>query len=447
MFENFSFITALINPQQWKLNYLYRKNRHGISPIHEMQQTLIQLNSVAAIVTVIAFKLHHPKNSIDLKRFLPKDLSDSPSPAVNSFKGKSIDKTIENLLEAVSKGRLCLRDYAHFVGCAQPNEGGWDMYTLDEAESPQIPSSKMPILQRPMQTGVKYLNQILQGQLTLVLPPENAYKNKTIADRKLNNEKGLIEEMTDLARMSWIFTDQALGDLFKKVLAQVPSYVIQNQSVSVGPRFLQSGLSTRLSCQWDEERSKPRIQKSGYFGDYYYLMFGGQSCEVQILHKAMQDVNQQTHNLHVIHRVTEQIIQVMNTEKQSSNPKISDLRNELRAAIDLVDVSLTTFSDQLHTIRRPSVNDTILSVTQSVMRVLGQKEQSVAETFNQRIEEFNDASKKVFSDELNQDSLKALATASDNLRQFLHVASVLGRENDSSYQALYTQQMGGKLSR
>jgi hypothetical protein len=236
-----------------------------------MQQTLIQLNSVAAIVTVIAFKLHNKNADIDLERFLPKDLSDSPSPAVDSFKGQSIDKTIENLLHAVSKVPLCLRDYAHFVGCAQPNEGGWDVYTLDEAESPQIPSSKMPILQRPMQTGVKYLNQILQGQLTLVLPPENAYKNKTIADRKLNNEKGRIEEMTDLARMSWIFTDQALGDLFKKVLAQVPSYVIQNQSVSVGPRFLQSGLNTRLSCQWDEERSKPRIQKSGYFGDYYYL--------------------------------------------------------------------------------------------------------------------------------------------------------------------------------
>jgi hypothetical protein len=365
---------------------------------------------------------------------------------VDSFKGQSIDKTIENLLHAVSKVPLCLRDYAHFVGCAQPNEGGWDVYTLDEAESPQIPSSKMPILQRPMQTGVKYLNQILQGQLTLVLPPENAYKNKTIADRKLNNEKGRIEEMTDLARMSMIFTDQALGDLFKKVLAQVPSYVIQNQSVSVDPRVLQSGLSTRLSCQWDEERSKPRIQKSGYFGDYYYLMFGGQSCEVQILHKSMQDVNQQTHNLHVIHRVTEQIIQVMNTEKKSSNPKTSDLCNELRAAIDLVDVSLTTFADQLHTIRRPSVNGTILSVTQNVMRVFGQKEKPVAETFNQRIEEFNDASKKVFSGELNQDSLQALATASNNLRQFLHVASVLGRENDSSYQELYTRQMDGKLS-
>jgi hypothetical protein len=175
-------------------------------------------------------------------------------------------------------------------------------------------------------------------------------------------------------------------------------------------------------------------------------MFGGQSCEVQILHKSMQDVNQQTHNLHVIHRVTEQIIQVMNTEKKSSNPKTSDLCNELRAAIDLVDVSLTTFADQLHTIRRPSVNGTILSVTQNVMRVFGQKEKPVAETFNQRIEEFNDASKKVFSGELNQDSLQALATASNNLRQFLHVASVLGRENDSSYQELYTRQMDGKLS-
>jgi hypothetical protein len=444
MFENFSFITALINPQQGKLNSLYRKNRHGISPIHEMQQTLIQLNSVAAIVTVIAFKLHHPKNSIDLKRFLPKYLSDSPSPAVNSFKRQSIDETIENLLDAVSKGQLCLRDYAHFVMCAQANDG--EEYALDEAESLQIPSSKMPILQQFMQTGVKYLNQILQGQLTLVLPPENAYKKNKTAVRKLNNEKGRIEEMTDLARMSMIFTDQALGDLFKKVLAQVPSYVIQNQSVSVGPRFLQSGLNTRLSCQWDEERSKPRIQKSGYFGDYYYLMFGGQSCEVQILHKSMQDVNQQTHNLHVIHRVTEQIIQVMNTEKKSSNPKTSDLCNELRAAIDLVDVSLTTFADQLHTIRRPSVNGTILSVTQNVMRVFGQKEKPVAETFNQRIEEFNDASKKVFSGELNQDSLQALATASNNLRQFLHVASVLGRENDSSYQELYTRQMDGKLS-
>ena len=430
--------------EEGKLRALYEEDENGISPIHEMQQTLIQLNSVAAIVTVIAFKLHNKNADIDLERFLPKNLSDSPSAAVDSFKRQSIDKTIENLLDAVSKGQLCLRDYAHFVGCAQPNDG--EEYALAEAESPQIPSSKMPILQRSMQTGVKYLNQILQGQLTLVLPPENAYKNKTIADRKLNNEKGRIEEMTDLARMSWIFTDQALGDLFKKVLAQVPSYVIQNQSVSVGPRFLQSGLNTRLSCQWDEEMSKPRIQKSGYFGDYYYLMFGGQSCEVQILHKSMQDVNQQTHNLHVIHRVTEQIIQVMNTEKKSSNPKTSDLCNELRAAIDLVDVSLTTFADQLHTIRRPSVNGTILSVTQNVMRVFGQKEKPVAETFNQRIEEFNDASKKVFSGELNQDSLQALATASNNLRQFLHVASVLGRENDSSYQELYTRQMDGKLS-
>ena len=70
-----------------------------------MQQTLIQLNSVAAIVTVIAFKLHNKNADIDLERFLPKDLSDSPSPAVDSFKGQSIDKTIENLLHAVSKNQ------------------------------------------------------------------------------------------------------------------------------------------------------------------------------------------------------------------------------------------------------------------------------------------------------------------------------------------------------
>ena len=445
MLKIFSAITALINPQQRQLDSLYRKNRHGISPIHEMQQTLIQLNSVAAIVTVIAFKLHNKNADIDLKRFLPKDLSDSPSPAVESFKGQSIDETIKNLLGEVSKGQLCLRDYAHFVGCAQPNDG--DEYALNEAENLQIPSSKMPILQRSMQTGVKYLNQILQGQLTLVLPPENAYKNKAIADRKLNNEKGSIGEMTDLARMSMIFTDQKLGDLFKKVLAELPNHVAPNQNVTVGPRVLQSGLSTTLSCQWDEDRSKPRIQTSGYFGDYYYLMFGEQSCEVQILHKSMQDVNQQTHNLHVIHRVTEQIIQVMNTEKQSSNPPVSDLLKELKAAIELASVSLMTFADQLHTIRRPSVNDTILSVTQNVMRVFGQTQKPVAETFKERMRSFDGASREVFSGELNQGSLQALATASNHLRQFLHVASVLGRENDPSYQALYTNQMDGRLSR
>jgi hypothetical protein len=433
--------------EEGKLRALYEEDENGISPIHEMQQTLIQLNSVAAIVTVIAFKLHHPKNSIDLERFLPKNLSDSPSAAVDSFKRQSIDKTIENLLDAVSKGQLCLRDYAHFVGCAQPNDG--EEYALAEAESPQIPSSKMPILQRSMQTGVKYLNQILQGQLTLVLPPENAYKNKTIADRKLNNEKGRIEEMTDLARMSWIFTDQALGDLFKKVLAQVPSYVIQNQSVSVDPRVLQSGLSTRLSCQWDEERSKPRFQRIGYFGYYYYLMFGGQSCEVQILHKSMQDVNQQTHNLHVIHRVTEQIIQVMNTEKQSSNPPVSDLLKELKAAIELANVSLMTFADQLPDIKHPSIFERFSSVTQHVTKIFGQTKTPVVETFRQRMNSFDRASREVFRGlpNLNKDSLQALATESDNLRQFLHFASVLGRRNDPLHQEVYTKEMCEKLSR
>ncbi len=176
-------------------------------------------------------------------------------------------------------------------------------------------------------------------------------------------------------------------------------------------------------------------------------MFGEQSCEVQILHKAMQDVNQQTHNLHVIHRVTEQIIQVMNTERKSSNSEISDLSRELRAAIDLVDVSLTTFADQLHDIRHPSAYPAITAVTNSVMKIFGQTEKPVAETFKERMRSFDGASREVFSGELNQDSLKALATASNNLRQFLHVASVLGRENDSSYQALYTKQMDGRLSR
>jgi hypothetical protein len=73
MFEKFSFITALIKPQQRKLDNLYRKNRHGISPIHEMQQTLIQLNSVAAIVTVIAFKLGGFQNEV---QHLVRDWSD-----------------------------------------------------------------------------------------------------------------------------------------------------------------------------------------------------------------------------------------------------------------------------------------------------------------------------------------------------------------------------------
>jgi hypothetical protein len=157
-------------------------------------------------------------------------------------------------------------------------------------------------------------------------------------------------------------------------------------------------------------------------------------------------VNQQTHNLHVIHRVTEQIIQVMNTEKQSSNPPVSDLLKELKAAIELANVSLMTFADQLPDIKHPSIFGRFSLVTQHVTKIFGQTETPVAETFNQRIEEFNDASKKVFSGELNQDSLQALATASNNLRQFLHVDSVLGRENDSSYQELYTRQMDGKLS-
>jgi hypothetical protein len=62
---------------------------------------------------------------------------------------------------------------------------------------------------------------------------------------------------------------------------------------------------------------------------------------------------------------------------------------------------------------------------------------------------FDRASREVFRGlpNLNKDSLQALATESDNLRQFLHFASVLGRRNDPLHQEVYTKEMCEKLSR
>jgi hypothetical protein len=49
---------------------LYKKDENGISPVAQMQQNLIELVSIAATASVMAFALHHPDAGVVLEPVL-----------------------------------------------------------------------------------------------------------------------------------------------------------------------------------------------------------------------------------------------------------------------------------------------------------------------------------------------------------------------------------------
>jgi hypothetical protein len=402
-----------LDSEKYKLSALYEQDQKGISPIHKMQQNLIQLISVAATASVITFGLHNPDAHIQLTNF-----ADSTSIDFYSLKGETIEATIENVLAQTYAGQRLdthLYNYAALLGIVQPDKG--EVYALEELDSYTTPSLNFPISHTAMEQSIKYLNLILQNCLKIGVAPGEGYKEQQKALRKLCGEKGSVDKMTDLARISVIFQNPIVADIFSRTLPR---------ATSLAQELHENPLECSGFKKWQD-----RFQASGYYATYGYVDLLGQPCEVQLCHQNMVDVYQVTHDLYEVERIIAE-----NT----------DLSSKLNSALQVVKISLDSFDVFLNEVTHPKLSANgqwFAKITHQIMNVFGQKPESVRETFEEKRKVFDTIATQCLENN-DHSALRNLGHEAWELRQLCHLVSVYGRPIDQTYQQRYQEALEDK---
>jgi hypothetical protein len=430
---------------QRQLHELYKKDENGISPVAQMQQNLIELVSIAATASVMAFALHHPDVDVALDSFkLPFSNSEFD---IATLKKPTIEETIQAILQETYLGKgsgTSLYHYRSFSGTVSAAPAANNATPIEESDSYNPLLSGSPVTAEVMKESVERLNQILQSHLEVVVAPGEGYKKEETALRKLTLEKGSLHKMTDLARINVVFNDSRLGDIFSQVSDAVAEHV-------------QTLPENHLECSGFDS-GDDRFQSSGYYGRYSYLKLLNQRCEVQICHKSMWDVYRVTHDIYDIERILDEIDVIRRQEQEASQSlseeelqkRVSALKVEkeekiqkIKKAFTPLKTSLDAFSKLLPDMSHPKLNQEgawFQKITHHVMALFGEKGESVAETFQQKRKSFDDVALQVFSasEEEKEELLKELGEQAWELRQLCHLVSVYGRPNvDKTYKERY----------
>lgn len=439
-----------------ELRALYEKDENGISPVAQMQQNLIELVSIAATASVMAFALHHPDVDVALDSFkLPFSNSEFD---IATLKKPTIEETIQAILQETYLGKgsgTSLYHYRSFSGTVSAAPAANNATPIEESDSYNPLLSGSPVTAEVMKESVERLNQILQSHLEVVVAPGEGYKKEETALRKLTLEKGSLHKMTDLARINVVFNDSRLGDIFSQVSDAVAEHA---QTLPENP----------LECSGFDS-GDDRFQSSGYYGRYSYLKLLNQRCEVQICHKSMWDVYRVTHDIYDIERILDEI-DVIRRQEQKDNQslsgeelqkRVSALKVEkeekiqkIKKAFTPLKTSLDAFSKLLPDMSHPKLNQEgawFQKITHHVMALFGEKGESVAETFQQKRKSFDAAAGLVFkpseedSEEVKDRHLQELGEQAWELRQLCHLVSVYGRPTDEGYKERYKKAAKEKL--
>ena len=436
--------------EEAKLRALYQVGQNGISPVAQMQQNLIELVSIAATVSVIAFALHHPDADVALDSFkLPFSNSEFD---IATLKKSTIEETIHAILQETYLGKgldTPLYHYGSFLGTVSAAPAANNATPIDESDPYNPLLSGSPVTADVMRDSVERLNEILQSHLEVVVAPGEGYKKEETALRKLTLEKGSLHKMTDLARINVVFNDSRLGDIFLQVLDAVAEHA---QTLPGNP----------LDCS-GFDLGEDRFQPSAYYGRYSYLKLLNQRCEVQSCHKSMWDVYKMTHDIYDIERILNEIdvirrqgqeasqslsgeqlqerVSALKAEKEEKIQKIKKAFTPLKTSLDAFVVKL--LPDMSH----PKLNQEgawFQKITHHVMDLFGEKGESVAETFQQKRKSFDEAASLVFNvpeDDSEEDQdrhLQELGEQAWELRQLCHLVSVYGPSNvDKTYKKRY----------
>jgi hypothetical protein len=430
---------------QRQLHELYKKDENGISPVAQMQQNLIELVSIAATASVMAFALHHPDAGVVLDSFkLPFSNSEFD---IATLKKPTIEGTIQAILQETYLGKgsdTPLYHYGSFLGTVSAAPAANNATPIEESDSYNPLLSGSPVTAHVTKDSVERLNGILQPHLEVVVAPGDSYKEEKKAFRKLTLEKGSLYKTKDLARINVVFNDSRLGDIFLQVLDAVAEHA---QTLPENP----------LECS-GFDLGDDRFQPSAYYGRYSYLKLLNQRCEVQICHKSMWDVYKMTHDIYDIERILDEIDVIRRQEQEASQSlsggelqkRVSALKAEkeekiqkIKKAFTPLKTSLDAFSKLLPDMSHPKLNQEgawFQKITHHVMALFGEKGKSVAETFQQKRKSFDDVALQVFSasEEEKEELLKELGEQAWELRQLCHLVSVYGRPNvDKTYKERY----------
>jgi len=432
-----------------ELRALYEEDENGISPVAQMQQNLIELVSIAATASVMAFALHHPDVDVALDSFkLPFSNSEFD---IATLKKPTIEETIQAILQETYLGKgsdTPLYHYGSFLGTVSAAPAANNATPIEESDPYSPLLSGSPVTAEVMKESVERLNEILQSHLEVVVAPGEGYKKEETALRKLTLEKGSLHKMTDLARINVVFNDSRLGDIFSQVSDAVAEHA---QTLPENP----------LECSGFDS-GDDRFQSSGYYGRYSYLKLLNQRCEVQICHKSMWDVYRVTHDIYEIERILDEIDVIRRQEQEASQSlsgeelqkRVSALKEEkiqkIKKAFTPLKASLDAFSKLLPDMSHPKLNQEgawFQKITHHVMALFGEKGESVAETFQQKRKSFDDAALQVFSasEEEKEELLKELGEQAWELRQLCHLVSVYGRPTDEVYKKRYEKAAEKKL--
>jgi hypothetical protein len=435
---------------QRQLHELYKKDENGISPVAQMQQNLIELVSIAATASVMAFALHHPDVDVALDSFkLPFSNSEFD---IATLKKPTIEETIQAILQETYVGKgsdTPLYHYGSFLGTVSAAPAANNATPIEESDPYSPLLSGSPVTAEVMKESVERLNEILQSHLEVVVAPGEGYKKEETALRKLTLEKGSLHKMTDLARINVVFNDSRLGDIFSQVSDAVAEHA---QTLPGNP----------LECS-GFDLGDDRFQPSAYYGRYGYWKLLNQRCEVQICHKSMWDVYKMTHDIYDIERILDEIDVIRRQEQEASQSlsgeqlqeRVSDLKAEKEEKIQKIKKAFTPLKTSLDAfvvkllpdMSHPKLNQEgawFQKITHHVMALLGEKGESVAETFQQKRKSFDEAAGLVFkpseedSEEDQDRHLQELGEQAWELRQLCHLVSVYGRSNvDKTYKERY----------
>lgn len=409
-----------------KLRALYTPDDKGVLPIHVMQQHLIQVTSLAAIVAVMAYALHNDeKKGIKLDHFV--QWIPHSNEKITFQAGETIEQTITGIIQktyASKRFDTFVHHYAELLNVVQPEAD--EFYTFEELPPYMLSSSQFPVPIESMRRALNNINKILQSHLQIVVAPGEGFKNFNTALTKLENEKKYLSAMTDLARITVLFNDYQISEFFSIALGQVAK----------ASKELESNPCGVTGCEPLEER----LQKSGYLAKYGYLELNGQRCEVQLCHEVMAGVYSVTHALYEIERYLD------GKDKQSLSSE--DLKKLMQSAV----LELNSFEEQIGNITHPWMQDDtpwFIKGTYAVMNFLGreQPEKIVIQTFNKQRQELEKIASSILTTDCDDASqeLKEMILLAWTLRQSCHLVSVFGQTVDPQYRKSYTDALVNKL--
>jgi hypothetical protein len=478
-----------------ELRALYEEDENGISPVAQMQQNLIELVSIAATASVIAFALHHPDAGVVLDSFkLPFSNSEFD---IATLKKPTIEGTIQAILQETYLGKgsdTPLYHYGSFLGTVSAAPAANNATPIEESDPYSPLLSGAPVTAEVMKESVERLNQILQSHLEVVVAPGQGYKKyKTALNKLIHEKKGCFDDMKDLIRIMIVFGDSRLRNIFTDTLLTVADYAqkLSGSPLKCSPIPLPE-LTPNLEWLFLKKdnlwpwlkikvplQQKESFQPSGYHGDYFNGIFfshpsAGPACEaittfgeVQICHKSMWDVYRVTHDIYDIERILDEIDVIRRQEQEASQSlsgeelqkRVSDLKEEkiqkIKKAFTPLKISLDAFVVKLlPDMSHPKLNQEgawFQKITHHVMALLGEKGESVAETFQQKRKSFDEAAGLVFkpseedSEEDQDRHLQELGEQAWELRQLCHLVSVYGRPTDEGYKERYKKAAKEKL--